>query len=67
MSEIQKYILVDRNNVEDDYEYDNYLEAYNAAKRRNMAVVARVYEYSDTELIWTPNGSDVWPPKDGEL
>lgn len=62
MSEIQRYVLVDKDNQEDDYEYDQYSNAYETAKRRNCAVVARVYVYDDSELIWTPDGSDTWPP-----
>lgn len=62
MSEIRRYVLVARDNTEEDYEYADYAEAYEAANRRNMAVIARVYAYEDSELIWTPDGSDVWPP-----
>jgi hypothetical protein len=62
MSEIQRYVLVGRDGTEEDYEYSEYTEAYESANRRNMAVVARVYVYEDSELIWTPDGSDAWPP-----
>lgn len=63
MSEIRKYVLVGRDNAEDDYEYDVYQDAYQAASRRNMAVIARIYAYDDSELVWTPDGSDTWPPE----
>lgn len=62
MSEIRRYVLVGADNVEDDYEYESYQEAYESARRRNMAVIARVYVYDDSELVWTPDGSDTWPP-----
>ena len=28
-----------------------------------MAVIALEFEYSDSELAYTTNGSDAWPPK----
>ena len=64
MSEIRRYVLVDQNDVEEDYEYDNYQEAYHNANKRNMAVIARIYVYEDSELVCTPDGSDTWPPED---
>ena len=62
-AEIRRYVLVDRNNNEEDYEYVDYGGAYQAACRRNMAVVERIYEYADSRLIWTPDGGSVWPPE----
>ena len=63
MAEIQKYVLVDSDDVEQDWEYDTLREAENAAQDRgNLAIIARTYEYSDSELVWTPDGSDTWPP-----
>lgn len=63
MSEIRKYVLVDKDDHELDDEYDTLDKAQLDAARSGCAVVARVYEYSDSELVWTPDGSNVWPPK----
>lgn len=64
MSEIRKYILVDRN----DEEVGDYFDDFDAAKRAaasDCAVVAHVFEYADQELVWTPNGDQgSWPPDD---
>ncbi|MDH3291534.1 MAG: hypothetical protein OEO20_11385 [Gemmatimonadota bacterium] len=60
---IIRYHLVDSDDRVDDYPYDSYQEAYETARRRNMAVLAYVYEFADSELIWTPNGADTWPPE----
>ena len=63
MAEIQKYVLVDQDDVEQDWEYDTFREAQNAAQDQgNLAIIARTYEYTDSELAWTPNGSGTWPP-----
>jgi hypothetical protein len=61
MSEIVKYALVDRNDQEGDHEYDTLPQAIKAAKRGH-AVISRTYVYDDSELVWTPDGGDVWPP-----
>jgi hypothetical protein len=65
MSTICRYVLVDRNDQEEDHEYDSYPEAENEAKGRGNthAVIERTYRYDDSELVWTPDGSDQWPPK----
>ncbi len=62
--EIRRYVLVDRENNEDDSNYESYPEAESEARKRGCAVIARVFEYTDSELIWTPNGASVWPPRD---
>ena len=64
MVEIRRYVLVDRNDHEGPEEYANLDEAINAAQvlGEGEAVIARVYEYTDSELVWTPDGSDTWPP-----
>ena len=62
MSTISRYVLVDRNDQEGDHEYESYDEAVNDAGTTH-AVIERRYEYDDSELVWTPNGSDQWPPK----
>ncbi len=61
MSEIRRYVLVDADDNEQDYEFANYQDAYASAQKQNMAIIARTYEYSDSELVWTPTGSNEWP------
>lgn len=63
MSTISRYVLVDANDNEQDHEYDDYAAAESAAEEQGCAVIERRYEYSDSELVWTPNGSLSWPPK----
>ena len=63
MSEIRKYVIVTDGNVEDDYEYDDPNEAIEkAGKRGRTAVIARVYTFDDSELVWTSTGDSTWPP-----
>ena len=61
MAQIERYVLVDRDNTEGDHEFDDYQEAERAADE-NHAVIARIYTYEDSELVWTPDGSNQWPP-----
>ncbi len=63
MSEIHRYVLVDRDDMEQDYEYSSYRDAETDAMRQNAAVICRTYVYDDSELVWTPDGSDAWPPE----
>jgi hypothetical protein len=62
MSHISRYVLVSKGNQEGDHEYEEYDEAVEAAGD-DHAVIERQYEYADSELVWTPNGGDTWPPK----
>jgi len=62
MSEIRRYVLVDSEDNEQDYEYSDWFEAARDAEERNYAVVARIYTFADSELVWTPDGSNTWPP-----
>lgn len=62
MAEITRYVLVDRSDQEGDYEYEDYQEAIVAAGD-DHAVIERHYVYDDSELVWTPEGIDTWPPK----
>ena len=32
----------------------------------DQAVEMLTFEYSDRELVWTPDGSDTWPPEPSE-
>lgn len=63
MSEIRQYILVDESDNEGTAIYSDYDEALEDARRYGHAVVAQVYEYTDSELVWTPDGGDTWPPE----
>ncbi len=64
MAEITKYVLVDANGNEDDAEYDRFEDAKRAALTTGepTAVIERVYEYTDSSLVWASDGSRVWPP-----
>lgn len=62
MSQISRYVLCDWHGVEQDYEYANYADAERDAARERCAVIERLYTYEDSELIWTPDGEDTWPP-----
>ncbi len=61
MSEIHKYVLVDEDNVEANHEFDYYPDAVLAAGNTD-AVICRTYVYDDSELVYTPDGSSIWPP-----
>lgn len=63
MATINRYVLVDLHDQEGDYEYESFNEAVNDARRLGYAVIEREYEYTDSMLVWTPNGRDMWPPK----
>jgi hypothetical protein len=58
---IERYVLVDKQGIEGDWEYETFQEAQAAADDR--AIIMRTYEYDDSELVWTPDGSNTWPPK----
>lgn len=62
MSAIRRYILVDRDDNESDFDFDNYQDALAAARAADSAVVAHIYEFNDSELVWTPTNDDRWPP-----
>jgi len=64
MAMIERYVLVDKQDNEDTHEYDDFAEAKRDAGDSH-AVTARIYEYIDSELAWTPDGTDSWPPKKG--
>jgi hypothetical protein len=63
MAEILRYVHVDLNDNEGDYEYDTLQEAIDAADE-GEAIICRTYTYDDSELVWTPNGGSTWPPED---
>jgi hypothetical protein len=64
MSEIRRYVLVNAKDQEEDCVYDTSYEAITDAERRPepMAVIARVFTFDDSELVWTSTGDNVWPP-----
>ncbi len=65
MAEIQTFVLVDRDDVERDWEYKTFGEAMDTARNESdVAIIARTYEYTDSKLVWTPDGSDTWPPEE---
>lgn len=66
MGEILRYVLVDDRGTEGDWEYPTYAEAVIAACELEpvQAVIERTYTYSDSDLIFVPNGGQTWPPKD---
>lgn len=65
MSEIRKYVIVGPDNGEDFGDYDLFDDAQTEAIRRgDSAVIARIYEFADSELVWAPDGADTWPPTD---
>jgi hypothetical protein len=65
MSEICKYVIVDADDVSEDYVYDTLSEAKEAAAQRNepVAIIERTYTFEDSELVWTSTGDTVWPPQ----
>jgi hypothetical protein len=66
MAQIERYVLVTSDDQELDHEYESFEEAMGDALEQGCAVIERVYEYSDSTLVWTPDGSDRWPPKKAE-
>jgi len=60
---ISRYVLVNPDDVEQDWEYTDYREAEEEARRLGYAVIEREYVYDDSSLVWTPDGSETWPPK----
>ena len=62
MASIYRWVLSDKDGVEEDYEYADFDEAKAEARRRRVAVIEREYEYSDSYIAATPNGETEWPP-----
>ena len=63
MSEVRNFVLADKDDHELDDECDTIDKAQLDAARSGCAVVAQVDQYSDAAPVWTPAGSNVWPPK----
>ena len=63
MSDLRLYRLVDKEGNPGDYLYaqHEYSEAEQDAADDGHAIVALIFEWADTELVWTPDGSTTWP------
>jgi phage I-like protein len=59
---IIRYVIVNDDGREHDYEHETLEAAIDVATCKGSAVVARTYTFDDSELVWTPDGSDTWPP-----
>ena len=61
---IERYVLVDRNNIEQEEAYEDFQEAQTEAedKHPELAVITQRYVLEDSQLAYTPDGSGVWPP-----
>ena len=59
---IEKFAVVNEHNHESDLEFDTF-EAARSAAGNNNAVVRRIYDFQDSVLVWTPDGSNDWPPR----
>ena len=68
MSEINTWVVVDQHDQYVSEECPTFAEARNDAEQRAQqsgephAVVMFTYVFDDSELSWTSNGADVWPP-----
>ena len=59
---LSRYVCVDTDDHEHDILFDTYAEALAYAEQAGCAVVEYEYEFSDSNLVWTPNGESTWPP-----
>ena len=66
--DLTKYRVVNAQNEEYDHLLDSYREAVKVAELKSAqdgepwAVMALTFEYSDTSLYYSTNGSKIWPP-----
>ena len=60
--ETTRYAVIDRNDekVNDHEKYDDAVEE--AKSDGNCAVAEEHYEYTDSTVVWTPDGTNTWPP-----
>ena len=42
--------------------FTDYAEAERRARQGSAAVEEYTYEYAESQIVWTPDGSNVWPP-----
>jgi hypothetical protein len=52
MTDITVYAFEDGEGTEDDFTTFNYDEARDHAMKHKLKLIARTYEYSDSELVW---------------
>lgn len=63
MDKVETYVVVDPDGQYVGYEVDTQCAAVADAQERgpSHAVVRLTYEFSDSDLVWTPNGEKSWP------
>lgn len=59
---IFRYVLVDAAGVEREGEYRRLQDAIDAGRSIGHAIRRREYVIVSSDLVWTPDGSDTWPP-----
>ena len=61
--ETSRYAVIDSNDskVNDHEKYEDAVAEAKAAG--DCAVTQEQYEYTDSTVVWTPDGSDTWPPE----
>lgn len=60
---IERYGIVNREDRVLDVRFITERAAVQNAKNLGgCAVVREVYHWQDSELVWTPDGADTWPP-----
>lgn len=63
MASITRYVVVDDQGNEGDWEYNTMADAIeDAPNDAEFGVIERVYEYDDSSLVFTSTGADTWPP-----
>lgn len=60
MSDINRYLVIDPQGNDTGYEYESFKEAKEIAAKYGHAVLELQYSLRDTELVWAPDGSEVW-------
>lgn len=60
MSDINRYLVIDPLGNDTGYEYESFAEAKEIAARNGHAILELQYSLRDTELVWTPDNSEVW-------
>lgn len=60
--ELQKFAVIDRDGDNTGTLFDTKDEAVTSARNLgpDYAVEMLTYSYDDSELVWTPDGSDSW-------
>ena len=61
---IEMFQVIDINGVATETTIYRTKEEAVEAAGQDQAVEMLTFEYSDSELVWTPDGSDTWPPED---